>query len=598
MAITSEFLQSSVVFLSAAVIAVPIAQRLGLGSVLGYLLAGVLIGPWGLGLISDVDAILHFAELGVVLLLFLIGLELNPKKLWQMRGPILGLGGAQVVVTTAVLGSVVSMFGVSMQVSLVIGMGLALSSTAIALKVIEEQGLNGTETGQSGFAVLLFQDIAVIPMLAMLPLLAGGQSGGSWVDVFTVLGSVVALLIGGHFLLRPLFRFVVMSGVRELFTVAALLVVLGISVVMQKLGLSMALGTFLAGVLLAESEYRHELEIAIEPFKGLLLGLFFIAVGMAVNLGLLALHPLEILGAVVALVVVKGLVLYALARAARVGAKARSRMAAILSQGGEFAFVIFTAASQEGILSKEQVAFLLVVVSLSMVTTPLLLMGQKKWFAHTLNQEEEGMTTKVVDRRPRVIIAGFGRFGQIVGRLMYANKIKVTVLESDASQIHLLRKYGYKVFYGDATQIDLLRAAGADKAEALVICTDSPDEVMAIVDICRVHFPKLKLLARARSRVEAYQLMSHGVENYSRETFLGALDLGRQALVELGMHSYQAKRAEAHFRKLDNAMLKDLLPQHNEDKKLAQRAKEARKELEEIFGREMESDHQSPNHWK
>ena len=598
MAVTSEFLQSSVVFLSAAVIAVPLAQRFGLGSVLGYLLAGVLIGPWGLGLISDVDAILHFAELGVVLLLFLIGLELNPKKLWQMRGPILGLGGAQVVVTTFVIGSIVSLFGLSMQVSLVIGMGLALSSTAIALRVIEEQGLNGTETGQSGFAVLLFQDIAVIPMLAILPLLAGGQTGGDWLDVLTVLGSVIALLIGGHFLLRPLFRFVVMSGVRELFTVAALLVVLGISVVMQKLGLSMALGTFLAGVLLAESEYRHELEIAIEPFKGLLLGLFFIAVGMAVNLGLLALQPLEILAAVVALVSVKGLALYVLARAARVRTKARSRMAAILSQGGEFAFVIFTAASQEGILSQQQVAFLLVVVSLSMVTTPLLLMGQKKWFAHTLNQEEESVTSNVIDRRPRVIIAGFGRFGQVVGRLMYANKIKVTVLESDASQIHLLRKYGYKVFYGDATQIDLLRAAGADKAEALVICTDSPDEVMAIVDICRAHFPKLKLLARARSRVEAYQLMSHGVQNYSRETFLGALDLGRQTLVELGMHPYQAKRAEAHFRKLDNAMLKDLLPQHSEDKKLAQRAKEARKELEEIFGREMESDHQSPNHWK
>ncbi|MFV8430506.1 glutathione-regulated potassium-efflux system protein KefB [Vibrio owensii] len=602
MAMTSEFLQSSVVFLSAAVVAVPIAQRLGLGSVLGYLIAGVLIGPWGLGLISDVDAILHFAELGVVLLLFLIGLELNPKKLWQMRGPILGLGGAQVIVTTAVIGSIVSLFGLSMQVSLVIGMGLALSSTAIALKVIEEQGQAGTETGQSGFAVLLFQDIAVIPMLAMLPLLAGGQGGGQgggdWLDAIWVLGSVAALLVGGHFLLRPLFRFVVMSGVRELFTVAALLVVLGISVAMQKLGLSMALGTFLAGVLLAESEYRHELEIAIEPFKGLLLGLFFIAVGMAVNLGLLALQPFAIISAVIALVVVKGLVLYVLARTARVRAKSRSRMAAILSQGGEFAFVIFTAASQEGILTKEQVSFLLVVVSLSMVTTPLLLMGQKKWFAHTLNQEEESVASNVVDRRPRVIIAGFGRFGQIVGRLMYANKIKVTVLESDASQIHLLRKYGYKVFYGDATQIDLLRAAGADKAEALVICTDSPDEVMAIVDICREYFPKLKILARARSRVEAYQLMNHGVQNYSRETFLGALDLGRQALVELGMHPYQAKRAEAHFRKLDNAMLKDLLPQHNEDKELAQRSKEARKELEEIFGREMESDQQSPNHWK
>ncbi len=599
MAVTSEFLQSSVIFLSAAVIAVPLAQRFGLGSVLGYLLAGVLIGPWGLGLISDVDAILHFAELGVVLLLFLIGLELNPKKLWQMRGPILGLGGAQVIVTTAVISSIIiSVFNVNIQTSLVVGMGLALSSTAIALRVIEEQGLNGSETGQSGFAVLLFQDIAVIPMLAALPLLAGEQNVVNWFDALTVFASVIALLIGGHFLLRPLFRFVVMSGGRELFTVAALLVVLGIAVVMQKLGLSMALGTFLAGVLLAESEYRHELEISIEPFKGLLLGLFFIAVGMAVNLGLLALHPLEILAAVLALVIVKGLVLYVLARAARVREKARSRMAAILSQGGEFAFVIFTAASQEGILTKEQVAFLLVVVSLSMVTTPLLLMGQKKWFSHTLNQEEENVTSNVVDRRPRVIIAGFGRFGQIVGRLMYANKIKVTVLESDASQIHLLRKYGYKVFYGDATQIDLLRAAGADKAEAMVICTDSPDEVMAIVDNCRKHFPQLKLLARARSRVEAYQLMSHGVQNYSRETFLGALDLGRQTLVELGMHPYQAKRAEAHFRRLDNAMLKDLLPQHSEDKKLAQRAKEARKELEEIFGREMESDHQSPNHWK
>ncbi len=598
MAVTSEFLESSVIFLSAAVIAVPLAQRFGMGSVLGYLLAGVLIGPWGLRLISDVDAILHFAELGVVLLLFLIGLELNPKKLWQMRGPILGLGGAQVVVTTVVISSIISLFGLSMQTSLVIGMGLALSSTAIALRVIEEQGLNGTETGQSGFAVLLFQDIAVIPMLAILPLLAGGQNVGSWFDALMVVASIIALLIGGHFLLRPLFRFVVMSGVRELFTVAALLVVLGISVVMQKLGLSMALGTFLAGVLLAESEYRHELEIAIEPFKGLLLGLFFIAVGMAVNLGLLALQPAEILAAVFALIIVKGLVLYVLARASRVREKARSRMAAILSQGGEFAFVIFTAASQEGILNKEQVAFLLVVVSLSMVTTPLLLMGQKKWFEHTLNQEEESVTSRVVDRHPRVIIAGFGRFGQIVGRLMYANKIRVTVLESDASQIHLLRKYGYKVFYGDATQIDLLRAAGADKAEAMVICTDSPDEVMAIVDICRMYFPKLKLLARARSRVEAYQLMSHDVQHYSRETFLGALDLGRQTLVELGMHPYQAKRAEAHFRKLDNAMLKDLLPQHSEDKKLAQRAKEARKELEEIFGREMESDHQSPNHWK
>lgn len=597
MAMEGDFLQSSVIFLTAAVVAVPLAQRLGLGSVLGYLLAGVAIGPWGLGLISDVTSILHFAEFGVVLLLFLIGLELNPKKLLQMKGPILGLGGAQVVITTLVIASFAYLIGTSWQTSLVIGMGLALSSTAIALKVIEEQGLEGSEAGQSGFAVLLFQDIAVIPMLAILPVLAG-NTAGDWFDLLWMFAGVGGLLVGGHYLLRPLFRYVVMSCVRELFTVASLLLVIGIALLMKQLGLSMALGTFLAGVLLAESEYRHELEIAIEPFKGLLLGLFFIAVGMAVNLGLLALQPFMVLFSVLGLVVVKGLILYLLGHLSGNRAKARSKMAAILSQGGEFAFVIFTAASAEGLLSQDQIAFLLVVVSLSMVTTPLLLTAQNRWYARRLNAgATKTRRSDVVNKQPRVIIAGFGRFGQIVGRLMYANKIKVTVLESDASQIQLLRKYGYKVFFGDATQLDLLRAAGADKAEAIIICTDSPDEIMKIVELCQQHFPRLKLLARARSRVEAYQLLSHGIESYSRETFLGALDLGRQALVEMGMHPYQAKRAEAHFRKLDNAMLKELLPQHKDDKQLALRAKEARKELEEIFGREMESDQQAKNFW-
>ncbi|MGF1721609.1 glutathione-regulated potassium-efflux system protein KefB [Vibrio kyushuensis] len=598
MALEYDFLQSSVIFLTAAVVAVPLAQRIGLGSVLGYLLAGVAIGPWGLGLISDVEDILHFAEFGVVLLLFLIGLELNPKKLWQMRGPILGLGGAQVLITTVIISLIVSAFDLSWQTSLVIGMGLALSSTAIALRVIEERGLAGGETGQSGFAVLLFQDVAVIPMLAILPILAG-NTAGDWLDAIWMLGGVTALLVIGHFLLRPLFRYVVLSGVRELFTIAALLLVIGIALVMKQLGLSMALGTFLAGVLLAESEYRHELEIAIEPFKGLLLGLFFISVGMAANLGLLALEPMKVLLAVAALVFVKGWVLYLLARSFGIRAKARSKMSAILSQGGEFAFVIFTAATAEGLLSPEQLSFLLVVVSLSMVTTPILLMLQAKWFAKYLNQQESStLSSDIINKEPRVIIAGFGRFGQVIGRLMYANKIKITVLESDASQIKLLRKFGYKVFYGDATQLDLLRAAGADKAEAIIICTDTPDEIIKIVDLCKQHFPKLKVLARARSRVEAYQLLSHGVDNYSRETFLGALDLGRQALTELGMHPYQAKRAEAHFRKLDNAMLKELLPQHSEDKQLALRAKEARKELEEIFGREMDNDRQSHNYWE
>ncbi|WP_136485224.1 glutathione-regulated potassium-efflux system protein KefB [Vibrio sp. H11] len=597
-ALTGDFLQSAVVFLTSAVVAVPLAQRAGLGSVLGYLLAGVAIGPWGLGLISDVNAILHFAEFGVVLLLFLIGLELNPKKLWQMRGPILGLGGAQVVVTGAVLSSLACLLGMSWQSSLVVGLGLALSSTAIALRVIDEQGLSRSETGQSGFAVLLFQDIAVIPILALMPVLAG-SSGGNWLDGVWMLCGIIGLLVGGHYLLSPLFRYIVLSGVRELFTAAALLLVVGIALLMQNLGLSMALGTFLAGVLLAESEFRHELEIAIEPFKGLLLGLFFIAVGMAVDLGMLMTMPVQILLAVTGLVVVKGLILYALARLSGTRAKARSSMAAILSQGGEFAFVIFTAASHEGLLAAEQVSFLLVVVSLSMVTTPLILTLQRQWFARRLNSAaDETLDSDVFNKEPRVIIAGFGRFGQIVGRLMFANKIKVTVLESDASQIKLLRKYGYKVFYGDATQLELLRAAGAEDAEAIVICTDAPDEVMKIVALCQHHFPRLKILARARSRVEAYQLMNHGVECYSREMFLGALDLGRQALVSLGMHPYEAKRAEAHFRRLDHAMLEELLPQHTEGTKLGLRAKEARKELEEIFGREMDNDRQSRGYWE
>ncbi len=526
-------------------VAVPFAQRLGFGSVLGYLIAGIAIGPWGLGLISDVEAILHFAELGVVLLLFLIGLELNPKKLMQMRKPILGLGGSQVLISAVVIGLVVLGFGVSNTDAVVVGMGLALSSTAIAMRIIEEQRLMRTETGQSGFAVLLFQDIAVIPMLAVLPALSGGASG-SWLDVAIMLGAIALLLVGGHYLLRPLLRWVVMSRVKEMFTVTALLVVVGIALGMQSLGLSMALGTFLAGVLLAESEYRHELEIAIEPFKGLLLGLFFIAVGMAVDLGLLAQYPLQILGAVLALILVKAAIIYGLVRLFGGTAKSRSQVALLLSQGGEFAFVLFTAARTEGLLEPSLNAFLLVVVSLSMMTTPLLLIAQAKWFARTINADSAIPENEQFDEdSARVIITGFGRFGQVVGRLLFANKIKLTILERDPSQIAFLRKFGYKVYYGDATQLDLLRAAGAASAEAIIVCADSPEEVMEIVELCQHHFPNLKVLARARSRVEANQLLGHNVDGFARETFLSALDLGRQTLIALGMHPYKAKRAEA-----------------------------------------------------
>lgn len=592
-----NFLLVALVFLGSAVVAVPVAQRLGLGSVLGYLLAGIVIGPWGLGLITDVESILHFSEFGVVLLLFLIGLELNPKKLLQMRKPILGLGGSQVVISSIVLALIAYQFNIGMVDSAVIGMGLALSSTAIAMKVIEEKRLMRSESGQSSFAILLFQDIAVIPMLAILPALAGGQ-GGSWWDALWMLGGIVTLLVGGHFLLRPLFRWVVMSNVSELFNVTALALVIGIALGMQSLGLSMALGTFLAGVLLAESEYRHELEIAIEPFKGLLLGLFFISVGMAVDLGLLLQYPLEILAAVAVLITLKALIIYGLARTFGVRPKARSQMAALLSQGGEFAFVLFTAARGEGLLNAEVNGFLLVVVSISMMTTPLLLTVQQYWFRRALNDSEDLLPPDNIEHHEsRVIIAGFGRFGQVVGRLLFANKIGVTVLERDPTQIALLRKFGYDVYYGNATQLDLLRAAGAETAEAIVICTDSPDEVIEIADLCKHQFPNLKVLARARSRVEAYQLLSHGIENFSRETFLGALDLGRQTLESLGMHPYKAKRAEVLFRKLDMTVLRDLLPHHTEDVTMASRIKEARLELEEIFDREMKGDSERHQSW-
>ncbi|USH02689.1 glutathione-regulated potassium-efflux system protein KefB [Grimontia kaedaensis] len=592
-----NYLLDALIFLAAAVVAVPLAQRLGIGSVLGYLIGGVVIGPWGLGLITDVEAILHFAELGVVLLLFLIGLELNPKKLLQMRRPILGLGGSQVFISTVVIALIAYSWGVGHVDALVVGMGLALSSTAIAMRIIEEQRLMRSEAGQSGFAVLLFQDIAVIPMLAVLPAMAGG-AGGSWLDVGIMLGAVLVLLVGGHYLLRPLLRWVVLSRVKEMFTVTALMLVIGIAIGMQSLGLSMALGTFLAGVLLAESEYRHELEIAIEPFKGLLLGLFFIAVGMAVDLGLLLKYPLEILSAVAALIGVKAAIIYGLTRVFGGSEKSRSHVALLLSQGGEFAFVLFTAARSENLLTPDLNAFLLVVVSLSMMTTPILLMLQSKWFARTINADAEMPAAEQFNHEgARVIITGFGRFGQVVGRLLFANKIKLTILERDPSQIALLRKFGYKVYYGDATQLDLLRAAGAATAEAIIVCADSPEEVMEIVELCQQHFPNLKVLARARSRVEANQLLDHDVVGFSRETFLSALDLGKQTLIALGMHPYKAKRAEAFFRKLDEMRLHEMQPHHSEDSMAASRTKEARVELEELFDLEMKGDTERHQSW-
>ncbi|MFZ1875042.1 glutathione-regulated potassium-efflux system protein KefB [Serratia sp. D1N4] len=596
----SSLLTAILLFLFAAVVTVPIARRLRIGAVLGYLIAGIAIGPWGLGFIRDVDEILHFSELGVVFLMFIIGLELNPAKLWELRRSIFGVGAGQVLLTAAILGALLYFSHFAWQAAVIGGIGLAMSSTAMALQLMREKGMNRNEGGQLGFSVLLFQDMAVIPALALIPILAGGGgTSDDWAEIALKVAAFGGMLIGGRFLLRPLFRYIASSGVREIFTAAALLVVLGAALFMETLGLSMALGTFIAGVLLAESEYRHELEIAIEPFKGLLLGLFFISVGMVLNIGVLYTHLAEVLLGVLILVMVKSGVLYGLARIFGLRSSVRLQFAGVLSQGGEFAFVLFSAASALHVLDSEQLALLMVVVTISMMTTPMLMQVIDHILVRRYNaRKDEGEEAPyVADDNPQVIIVGFGRFGQVIGRLLMANKMRITVLERDVSAVGVLRRYGYKVYYGDATELELLRAAGAEKAKSIVITCNEPEDTMAIVHLCQKHFPHLTLLARARGRVEAHELLQAGVKQFSRETFSSALELGRKALTELGMHPHQAYRAQQHFRRLDMRMLRELMPPHHGDVAQISRVKEARRELEELFHREMQKEKRQYDGW-
>lgn len=588
-------------FLFAAVVTVPIARRLGIGAVLGYLIAGITIGPWGFGFIRDVDEILHFSELGVVFLMFIIGLELNPSKLWALRHSIFGMGVGQMVLTAVILGSVLYLSNFAWQAAVIGGIGLAMSSTAMALQLMREKGMNRNEGGQLGFSVLLFQDMAVIPALALIPILAGaGGTSDDWAEIVIKVAAFVGMLIGGRFLLRPLFRYIASSGVREIFTAGALLVVLGAALFMDALGLSMALGTFIAGVLLAESEYRHELEISIEPFKGLLLGLFFISVGMELNMSVFYTYLVEILLSVLALIMIKAGVLYLLATIFGLSPSVRLQFAGVLSQGGEFAFVLFSVALAQHIFNAQQLALLLVVVTLSMMTTPLVMQVIDRILAQRYNHNRNNdnkETPYVADDDPQVIIIGFGRFGQVVGRLLMANKMRITVLERDVSAVGVLRRYGYKVYYGDATELELLRAAGAEKAKTIVITCNEPEETMVVVHLCQQHFPNLTILARARGRVEAHELLQAGVTQFSRETFSSALELGRKALMELGVHPHQAYRAQQHFRRLDMNMLRELMPLHQGDVAQISRVTEARRELEELFDREMQKEKRQFDDW-
>jgi glutathione-regulated potassium-efflux system ancillary protein KefC len=587
-----SLLLNALVYLAAAVLAVPLAKRLGLGAVLGYLLAGVVIGPWGLRLITEVDDILHFSEFGVVLLLFMIGLELEPKRLWSMRRPIFGWGSAQVLGVSAVLAGAAMLLGVDWKTALIAALGLSLSSTAIALATLEERHLKSTPTGSSAFSILLFQDIAAIPMIALVPVLgvaAAEGSGKGWLGALRVVAVLAALVIGGRYLLRPILRTIAQTGMREIFTAFALLLVISIALLMQWVGMSMALGAFMAGVLLADSEYRHALETDLEPFKGLLLGLFFIAVGMSVDFGVLWAQPGLILMLVAGFLVLKIAVLYTLSKAFGVPRSQQALFAFLLSQGGEFAFVVFGAAETARVFSANVASILVVVVALSMVATPLLLLLHDRVIAARYREDKQRPADLIETQQDHVIIAGFGRFGQIVGRLLRANQIALTVLDHDPEQIDMLRKFGIKVFYGDATRIDLLRAAGAGKARALVVAVDSIEDSLALVDAVRRDFPDLTIMARARNVTHLYDLMDRGVLVIERETFEAALQLGQSVLRHLGFGAYRARQAAQKFKLHNIQSLRAVYPYYKDQEQFISMAKQSRDELNAMFASDLQA---------
>jgi CPA2 family monovalent cation:H+ antiporter-2 len=570
----NSFLFQACIYLAAAVVMVPIAKKLGLGSVLGYLLAGIIIGPAALGLIGKGQDIMHFAEFGVVMMLFIIGLELEPALLWKLRKAIVGLGGLQVLVTAIVIAGIALLFKMPWQSAIALGMTLSLSSTAIVLQTLNEKGLIKTAGGQSSFAVLLFQDIAVIPMLALFPLLSiftpqavsddhGDKTWVSampgWLHALVVFGVIVSIIVAGLFLIRPLFRLIAKTGLREIFTATSLLLVAGIAVLMTQVGLSPALGTFVAGVVLANSEYKHELESDIDPFKGLLLGLFFIAVGASVDFNLIMTQPGLIFGIVLALMAVKGIVLFVLGKSFKLSLDQNLLFSFGLCQVGEFAFVLFSFSLQEGVLEKGTTDIMIAVVAISMALTPLVMLINEKLILPRFGvKEEEEKEPDEIDEQNPVIIAGFGHFGSTVGRFLRANGVQATFLDINSDQVDLLRKYGFKVFFGDATRADLLRAAGAEKAKLIVISIGSAERRLEMIETIKKHFPNLRMFVRASNRYDAYDQMNAGMLHVYRETIDTSLRMGRDVLGILGFRAYQVQRASNMFFKYDERNLKEL----------------------------------------
>ncbi|WP_048441426.1 glutathione-regulated potassium-efflux system protein KefC [Caenimonas sp. SL110] len=587
-----SWLINSLIYLSAAVIAVPVSRALGLGSIIGYLAAGIAIGPWGLGLVKNVQDILHFAEFGVVLMLFLVGLELEPRRLWNLRRPIFGWGSAQVLGCAALLGAAAMMAGVPWRIAVVAALGLALSSTAIALQVMGERNMLPTSSGQAGFSILLFQDVAAIPILALLPLLAtapqaNGAPASVWFEAGRIVVVVGGIILGGRLLLRPLLRWIAKSNTPEIFTAAALLLVVAIAALMQLVGLSMALGAFLAGVLLAESEYRRELETDIEPFKGLLLGLFFIAVGMSIDFGVLAKSPGLMALIVIGFLAIKAAVIYGLARAMDLPLQERPVFTLLLAQGGEFAFVVFQTATGAQVISPSVSSLLIGAVAVSMLVSPLLLVAVDKLLLPRWANCNTPQLQEISEQQDKpVIIAGFGRYGQIIGRMLAMQGIGATVLDHDADMIEAARSFGYKVFYGDATRLDLLRTAGASTAKILVVAVDDTRQSLAIVDLAREHFPHLELVARARDVTHWNELRDRGILRVEREVFEASLRSGRTVLEVLGFTPHEARNQAMRFRRHNIDLFEQMYPHHLDRAKVIAVAKQGRRQLEEQMAQE------------
>jgi len=605
-----SLLGQAVVYLAAAMICVPLAKRLGMGSVLGYLMAGILIGPFCLGFVGqEGQDIMHFAEFGVVMMLFLIGLELEPAHFWKMRTSILGLGSLQLVLTTLALTGGLVMLGLDWRGAFAAGLALSMSSTAIVLQSLKEKGLGNSKAGSSSFAVLLFQDIAVIPILAMLPFVALQAGAGAthapalldglpvWVKAGSVLFALAAVIIMGRYIVVPFLRIITKASVRELSIAAALLIVVSIAFLMKLVGLSPALGAFLAGVLLANSEFRHELESDIEPFKGLLLGLFFIAVGASINFGLLYDSPGTILSLVLAVIVLKASVLIVAGRLFRLSFDQNSIFALGLSQVGEFAFVLFAFINRLGIVGSDWTDMLMAVTAISMTMTPLLLLINERLvlsrFGTPKQVEKEA---DLIDTEHPVIIAGFSSFGSTLGRFLRANGVQATILDNDSDQVDLLRRMGFKVFYGDATRLDILHSAGAGSASILFIAIDSPSTVAKLVETVKKHFPKLQIMARAGNNLDAHELLDLGVNHIYRGFLDTSVRAGVDVLASLGHRRYSATRAGQNFIKYDEAAMHHLAPHRHDTSDYISNAKEQIRLQEQLLASDRASIHNLNDH--